>query len=80
MDTEEIIKAKRELYFWKYSYTGCFSNMLYDLIVKADKYNREKLSKAFPEYVDAYTLWYNDSSPERLLIKWSVECIDMQRK
>jgi len=80
MDTEEIIKAKRELYFWQYGYTGSFSNRLYDLIGKADMFNKERIRAGFPEYVEVYEIWCKDSSPEQLLIKWSVECIDMQRK
>ena len=49
--------AVRELYFWQYSNTGCFHNILFDLMQKADTNNYAKLKIAFPEEAEAYYLW-----------------------
>jgi hypothetical protein len=46
-----------ELYCWQFSNTGCFHNMLFDLIQKADLSNRRLLSKAFPEEVEAFEIY-----------------------
>jgi len=35
-----------------------FGAMLLRLIAKADNYNKEKIRKGFPEYVEAYERWY----------------------
>lgn len=49
--------AVRELYFWQYSNTGCFHNMLFSLMQKADTDNYAKLEIAFPEEAEAYYQW-----------------------
>ncbi len=38
---------------------GSFSTTLMNLIAKADVVNKQKLEQVFPEYVEAYYLWYN---------------------
>lgn len=53
----QLQDAIRQLYYRQSSYSDCFSNMLYDLIAKADPANRARLSKGFPEYVLAFQMW-----------------------
>lgn len=54
-------EAVRELYFWQYSNTGCFHNMLFDLMQKADIKNYVKLCTAFPHECHAFTEWMASS-------------------
>lgn len=49
--------AVRELYFWQYSNTRCFHNMLFDLMQKADHINIERIAVGFPEEVEAFRDW-----------------------
>lgn len=58
------IAAKKELYYWKYSYSGCFSHKLYDLIGKADMFNLERLRVGFPEYVEVWEEWQRPNGGE----------------
>lgn len=51
------IHKLREVYYWQYSYTGCFTNKLFDLISKADSENYIRLKIAFPDEVKAYEFW-----------------------
>ncbi len=37
---------------------GSFSKSLMETIAKADLTNRKKLRRCFPEYVEAYELWF----------------------
>jgi len=37
---------------------GSFSTALMDLIGKADLENRAKISMSFPEYVEAWNIWF----------------------
>ena len=50
-------QAVRELYFWQYSNTGCFHNMLFDLMAKADANNFARLVPSFPNECMAYIDW-----------------------
>ncbi len=59
MDTME--DAIRELYFYKKGTAGGFATQLFDLIGKADVYNRVKIARGFPEVIKAYLEW--QSSP-----------------
>lgn len=54
MNLEEAV---REIYFWQNNHTGCFHNILFDLMGKADTNNYAKLKIAFPEEAEAYYLW-----------------------
>lgn len=45
------------LYCWKFSNTNCFSNMLFDLLCKADLGNRRLIAKGFPDHVKAFEMW-----------------------
>lgn len=38
--------------------TGNFTQMLIDLVAKADEFNKRKLLMSFPEVVGAYLVWY----------------------
>jgi len=40
---------------------GSFSTALMNLICKADSVNRQRIESAFPEYIEAYNIWYNQS-------------------
>ncbi len=55
--SDEVKAALFELYCWKFSNTKCFSNMLFDLIVKSDLSNQRRIAKGFPEYVEAFRIW-----------------------
>jgi hypothetical protein len=43
---------------------GSFETALMDLIDKADRENKAKIAICFPEYVEAYNLWFNGSYKE----------------
>ena len=49
--------AVMEVYFWQFSNTGSFTNMLLDLFRKADRENNVKLTVAYPELSHALALW-----------------------
>lgn len=46
-----------KLWTWQHSNLNSFSDMLYDLIAKADPVNRQKLALSFPYHVLAFQLW-----------------------
>lgn len=54
-----FLNACKELYYWQTSYSSCFSNLVFDLIAKAQgtPSNKKRLMKGFPEYVLAYKYW-----------------------
>lgn len=45
------------LYFWVTRSTGCFSDMLFDLICKADPSNLAKLRLSFPMHCQVIDEW-----------------------
>ena len=53
--------ALNEVGRWQNCGGSGFSIKLIELIAKADKYNKEKIIKGFPEAVCAYLLWYYNS-------------------
>jgi len=60
-----IEDAIKELYYWQHSYTHCFSNLVFDLIQKADGENQQRLMKAFPTEVMVWGLWHNANDPDK---------------
>ena len=61
--------ALEEVVRWQ-NYGGSnFTIKLLELISKADKYNKEKILKGFPEEVCAYLLWYYNSPFKRELLE-----------
>ena len=44
--------------FYEAGVLGSFSMALMDLFGKADKDNKIRLSIAFPEYAEAYRIWF----------------------
>ena len=43
---------------------GSFSQSLMDLFCRADSQNKIKLGVAYPEYYEAYYLWFNGEYPK----------------
>ena len=54
---KELKPAVMQVYYWRYSNTGSFNNMLLDLMNKADFINFAKLSSAYPELALAFNMW-----------------------
>ena len=54
----ELKKAYKEVERWQSLGGSNFTIKLIELIAKADKYNKEKILKGFPEVVCAYLIWY----------------------
>lgn len=54
---EELKSSVFQVYYWQYSNTGSFNNMLLDLMSKADFVNYAKLSSAYPELSLAFSMW-----------------------
>lgn len=52
-----VLDAVREVYFWQYSRTDCFNQLLLDLFQKADPSNRKRLDMAFPLLFEAWSQW-----------------------
>jgi len=52
MTPEEIVK------YYNVGTLGSFSTALFELFMKADNSNRFKLALSFPEYHEAYKLWF----------------------
>ena len=50
-------KAVKELWAWQDSNTGCFHNMLFTLIQKADPVNKSKLQELYPDEYQAWIDW-----------------------
>ena len=61
MDREYV-----DLLYWKNG-GDSFACQLYNLIGKADKFNKEKLRKGFPEYLAAWEEWFNSPNEEEFL-------------
>ena len=57
-------KIAFELWCWQHSNTGCFNNMLFELIAKADFINKERIRDSFPEFVLEYERWCEADSPQ----------------
>ena len=53
MDPKEIA------YYYEAGTLGSFSTKLMDLICAADIPNKDRIAKAFPEYIEAYYLWFH---------------------
>lgn len=66
----EFIKAVQQLFFWQYNRTECFSNMLYDLIAKADLGNKERLRYGFHWEVKAFESWQRYPNPNEFFKKY----------
>ena len=54
---EAVLKAIRQLYIHFNSNGDHFTSKLFDLIAKADIFNKQRLSQGFPAEVMAYNLW-----------------------
>jgi hypothetical protein len=70
----ELTKAAVfEVWCWQYSRTGCFNNMLFDLIQKADPGNKLRLARAFPLEMAAYQAWCEAGNyGEDLFKEWGI--------
>lgn len=55
----QLTKAEEELYYWQIGRAGSFSMGLFELIAKADGYNRRKLAQGFPDEVEAFNSYQN---------------------
>jgi len=60
-----------EVWCWKFSNTGCFSNMLLELIAKADSSNKERLRMSFPGEVAAFEMWHEKGDEWLRSMKWN---------
>ena len=57
----EITEGEKSLFRWQYRQTGGFEGSLWDAIKQADSGNLALLRKAFPEHVQAYQNFANQS-------------------
>lgn len=62
-------RALNEVERWQNCGGSGFTIKLIELIAKADKYNKEKILKGFPEEICAYLLWYYNSPFKRVLFE-----------
>jgi len=46
-------------YWYSIGNLGSFSTALFELFMKADNTNKEKLGSVYPEYYEAYQLWFH---------------------
>ena len=53
------MKPNEIAYFYEKGTLGGFSTSLMNLICKADPINKARIQIAFPEYIEAYELWFN---------------------
>jgi len=53
MTPNEIVK------YYEIGSLGSFSTSLFELFMKADNTNKLKLAFSFPEYYEAYQLWFH---------------------
>lgn len=70
--TEELKRAAEKLYFWQHSYTGCFSDNLFNLFQKADPDNFRKLSVGFPLEAIVFAQWYSSESSDSFFKKYNI--------
>lgn len=49
-----ITDAEMRLYYWQRGTAGSFTSALFELIGKADTFNKYKLSKGFPDEVAVF--------------------------
>lgn len=61
---EPLLEACQKLYWWQFSNSECFSDLLFLMFQKADPSNYEKLIRGFPDHHYAYQLWYHAPSQE----------------
>ena len=52
------MKPQEIAYFYEVGTLGGFSTQLMNLFGKADIGNKYRLAQAFPEYAEAYDLWF----------------------
>lgn len=52
-------QAIHELWYWRVGDGTNFHSKLYNLIAKADRWNRERIRLGFPEEVKAFEQWEN---------------------
>lgn len=56
-DTTGYKDAVKEVYYWQYGESTCFSAQLVNLLAKADMWNFAKLGNAYPELALAFRDW-----------------------
>ena len=71
---EELAEGYKEILAWRVSYTGCFSNKLFDLMSKADSHNRERLKIAFPKEFTVFEDWEQAKDEPSFLEEIRVLC------
>ncbi|OQB05753.1 MAG: hypothetical protein BWY19_00778 [bacterium ADurb.Bin212] len=52
-----LTDAVQKLYSWQTNYTGCFTDLLYDLFLKADAENYRKLCDSYPFHGIIFAQW-----------------------
>lgn len=69
---EDVITTVKELYYYRQGTAGGFMTKLFDLIGKADPWNKRRLSYAFPVVLYVYNLWYNCESEEEFFKNYNI--------
>lgn len=70
--------AAQELYNWRANigaqhHSPCFNEMLFSLIAKADPSNMLRLSRGFPEFVEAFREWQSAPTQEIYFRRYGIE-------
>lgn len=75
VERSKFVHAMKNLYYWRRdTFPSSFSDMLYQLLNKADDENKMKIFKGFPEATICYLLWYTnkDKSETTFFCTWLV--------
>lgn len=62
---ESLRRAVREMYFWRHTDATNFTARLFDLFLKADPVNLERLKLGFPAEALAVELWRMSASEQK---------------
>ena len=68
-DEEMISKIRFEFYLWQKGAGAAFTNMLYDLISKADAYNLISISLGYRTHVRTWSDWMRSKDKDQFLIE-----------
>jgi hypothetical protein len=70
---DSVERCVEHLFHWQHSNSDSFSAKLFELIMKADSTNRNRLALAFPHHFAAWHAWWLSDDSDRYFAKWGLQ-------
>lgn len=72
MAAETLKEAAEALYRWQHCRSDCFTDKLFDLLMKSDLNNRIRLQMGFPMEATALHEWQRAATPEEFYREYGI--------